>query len=54
MEEFYGGPIGSVRERLDNDQSNQNLPEMRREHSFGRTGRALRQVRAKNCARQFP
>ena len=44
---------GSVRERLDNDQGNQNLPEMRRQDLFRRAGRALRQMRAEKCAWQF-
>jgi TolB-like protein/tRNA A-37 threonylcarbamoyl transferase component Bud32/Tfp pilus assembly protein PilF len=34
-----------VRDRLDYDQGNQNLPEMRRQDLFRRTGRALREVR---------
>jgi len=43
-----------VRERLDNDQGNQNLQEVRRKNLFRRTGRALRQMRLKSGARQFP
>ena len=55
MAEFYGVQDGRVRRSdSNNDQGNQNLPEMRRENLFRRAGRALPQVRAEKCARQFP
>ena len=45
---------GECCERLsDNDQGNQNLPEVRRQDLFRRAGRALPQMRAEECARQF-
>ncbi len=40
-------------ERLNNDQGNQNLPEMRREDLFRRTGRALQQMCVEGGARQL-
>ena len=42
-----------MRERFDNDQGNQNLPEVRREHLFGRAGGALPKMRVEKRARQF-
>ena len=53
MAEFYGVQTGACRSLSVDDQGNQNLPEMRRQDLFRRAGRALRQVRAEKCARQF-
>ena len=39
-----------MRERLDNDQSNQNLPEVWRENLFRRARRALPQMRLEDSA----
>ena len=54
MAEFYGVQKGSAQAISDNDQGNQNLPEVRRQDLFRRAGRALPQMRAEKCARQFP
>ena len=42
-----------MRDRLDNDQSNQDLPEVRRKNLFRRAGSALCQVRVEKRAWQF-